>query len=153
MEWPYFLSYSGVIELRMHFERFHDNDNEKGKPMKKIILLCNSGMSTSLMVQKMKDAAAAEGLECAIAAYSTDKAAEVASDADCILLGPQIQFQADEVRAACPGVPVAVIDMVAYGTMDATLRLPRPNPLWVRTRRRVAHGIHERYHCQDFFLG
>lgn len=49
--------------------------------MKKIILLCNSGMSTSLMVQKMKDAAA-EGLECAIAAYSTDKAAEVASDAD-----------------------------------------------------------------------
>lgn len=47
----------------MHFERFHDNDNEKGKPMKKIILLCNSGMSTSLMVQKMKDAAAADSGE------------------------------------------------------------------------------------------
>ena len=111
----------------MHFERFHDN--EKGKPMKKIILLCNSGMSTSLMVQKMKDAAAAEGLECAIAAYSTDKAAEVASDADCILLGPQIQFQADEVRAACPGVPVAVIDMVAYGTMDGNVALARAKSL------------------------
>lgn len=113
----------------MHFERFHDNDNEKGKPMKKIILLCNSGMSTSLMVQKMKDAAAAEGLECAIAAYSTDKAAEVASDADCILLGPQIQFQADEVRAACPGVPVAVIDMVAYGTMDGNVALAQAKSL------------------------
>lgn len=96
--------------------------------MKKIILLCNSGMSTSLMVQKMKDAAA-EGLECAIAAYSTDKAAEVASDADCILLGPQIQFQADEVRAACPGVPVAVIDMVAYGTMDGNAALAQAKSL------------------------
>ena len=97
--------------------------------MKKIILLCNSGMSTSLMVQKMKDAAVAEGLECAIAAYSTDKAAEVASDADCILLGPQIQFQADEVRAACPGVPVAVIDMVAYGTMNGNVALAQAKSL------------------------
>lgn len=111
----------------MHFERFHDN--EKGKPMKKIILLCNSGMSTSLMVQKMKDVAAAEGFDCTVAAYSTDKAAQVAADADCILLGPQIQFQADEVRAACPGVPVAVIDMVAYGVMDGAAALKQAKSL------------------------
>lgn len=91
--------------------------------MKKIILLCNSGMSTSLMVEKMRSTAQADNYECTIAAYSLDKAAEVASDADCILLGPQIQFQADQVREACPDAPVAIIDMVAYGTMNGAAAL------------------------------
>ena len=97
--------------------------------MKKIILLCNSGMSTSLMVEKMRAVAEQEGLECTIAAYSTDKAAEVAADADCILLGPQIQFQADDVKAACPGVPVGIIDMLAYGTMDGAAAIRQARSL------------------------
>lgn len=88
--------------------------------MKKIILLCNMGMSTSMMVTKMKEAAAKEGFECSIAAYSLSKAGEVASDADCILVGPQVKFQIAKVQAACPGVPVKDISMKDYGVMNGT---------------------------------
>ena len=86
--------------------------------MKKIILLCAAGMSTSMLVKKMQEAAAAENFECEIAAYPTAEAKDKASDADVILLGPQVRFAKDKVVAACPGIPVEAIDMKLYGRMD-----------------------------------
>ena len=47
--------------------------------MKKIVLLCAAGMSTTMLVKKMQDAAAAEGLECTITAYAQSDAI-----ADCL---------------------------------------------------------------------
>ena len=82
--------------------------------MKKIVLLCASGMSTSILVNKMKEAAAAAGKDYEIAAYSASKAA----DADAVLLGPQIRFSKDKIAAELPGVPVEAIDMRMYGRMD-----------------------------------
>ena len=38
--------------------------------MRKIVLLCAAGMSTSLLVNKMKKAAEEENYECSIAAYA-----------------------------------------------------------------------------------
>lgn len=86
--------------------------------MKKIILLCAGGMSTSMLVKKMQEEAAKEGLECEIAAYPQADAKDKASDADCILLGPQIRFAKQKVSEACPGVPIDSIDMKVYGRMD-----------------------------------
>lgn len=85
---------------------------------KKIILLCAGGMSTSMLVKKMQEAAASDGLDCTIAAFPQADAKEQAADADCILLGPQIRFAKDKVAAACPGVPIDAIDMKIYGRMD-----------------------------------
>ena len=82
--------------------------------MKKIILLCSNGMSTSMMVAKMKEAAKKIGYDCTIAAY----ALSAASDADCILIGPQVKHKLGEVQAACPGIPAAPIDMKDYGMMN-----------------------------------
>ena len=86
--------------------------------MRKIILLCSAGMSTSMLVKKMQEAAAAENYECAIAAYPTSEAKEKASDADLILVGPQVRFAKGKIEEQCPGVPVDVIDMKLYGRMD-----------------------------------
>ena len=86
--------------------------------MKKIILLCAAGMSTSMLVKKMQEAAAAENFECEIAAYPTAEAKDKASDADVILLGPQVRFAKSKVEDACPGIPVEAIDMKLYGRMD-----------------------------------
>ena len=86
--------------------------------MKKIILLCAAGMSTSMLVKKMQEAAAAENFECEIAAYPTSEAKDKASDADVILLGPQVRFSKGKVQEACPGVPIDAIDMKVYGRMD-----------------------------------
>lgn len=85
--------------------------------MKKIILLCAAGMSTSMLVEKMREAAAAGGYACTVNAYPIADAARVASDADIVLLGPQVRFKAHDVEAvvSCPVVPV---DMMAYGMMD-----------------------------------
>ena len=41
--------------------------------MKKILLLCDAGMSTSLMVKKMKEAAVKKGVEVEINALSIAK--------------------------------------------------------------------------------
>ena len=45
--------------------------------MKKIVLLCASGMSTSMLVKKMQEAAKAENYDCEIAAYSAAEAVEL----------------------------------------------------------------------------
>ena len=76
------------------------------------------GMSTSILVKKMKEAAAAAGKDYEIAAYSASEAATKAADADAVLLGPQIRFSKDKIAAELPGVPVEAIDMRMYGRMD-----------------------------------
>ena len=86
--------------------------------MKKIVLLCASGMSTSMLVKKMQAAAKEQNFDCSIAAYSASEAATKAADADVVLLGPQIRFSKDKIAAQVPGVPVEAIDMRMYGRMD-----------------------------------
>lgn len=86
--------------------------------MKKIVLLCASGMSTSMLVKKMQEAAKTENYACSIEAFSATEAATKAADADCILLGPQIRFQKNKIAQEVPGVPVEAIDMRMYGRMD-----------------------------------
>lgn len=85
--------------------------------MKKIVLLCAAGMSTSLLVTKMREAAAKEDFECQIDAYSISEADTAAKGADVVLLGPQVRFQLKRVteQVSCP---VEAIDMAAYGMMD-----------------------------------
>lgn len=85
--------------------------------MKNIVLFCAAGMSTSLMVNKMKAAAQEKGYECEIAAYSLNEMDKHGHDADCILLGPQVRYQKDKVAAAFPDKPLMIIDMQLYGMM------------------------------------
>lgn len=87
--------------------------------MKKIVLLCAGGASTSMLVKKMKEVAEQEGVACEISAHGVSEANVVGKDAGCVLLGPQVGYQKKKVQEECPGVPVETIDMVAYGMMDA----------------------------------
>lgn len=86
--------------------------------MRKIVLLCSAGMSTSYLVRKMEESAKEQGYDVAISAHSVSEAQNYGKDADIILLGPQIRFNKDNVEQQLPGKPVAVIDMKAYGMMD-----------------------------------
>ena len=85
--------------------------------MKKIILLCAGGMSTSVLVNNMKKEAASLNYDCYIEAFAVDAAAKVAADADCVLLGPQISYKLDDVKKEIT-CPVESIDMSAYGMMN-----------------------------------
>lgn len=86
--------------------------------MRKIVLLCFIGMSTNLLVNKMKEVAKEEGFECEILAYPVTESHNVDKNADIILLGPQVRYNLGNVQKQFPGKPVEAIDMVAYGMMD-----------------------------------
>ena len=85
--------------------------------MKKIVLLCAAGMSTSLLVEKMKETAKKQEYEADIVAHSVIKAKEVTKNVDIVLLGPQIRFQLVKIKEMV-NCPVETIDMSAYGMMD-----------------------------------
>lgn len=86
--------------------------------MRNIILFCAAGMSTSLLVTKMQQAADAEGYEATISAHPVSEAEKFKDEADIMLLGPQVRFKVNEVKTKCPGKIVEAIDMSAYGMMD-----------------------------------
>ena len=88
--------------------------------MKKILLCCSAGMSTSLMVNKMQKAAADKGIEVEIWAEPMDKASSEVPKADVFLLGPQIKFALPEIKKLTDqaGNKIGVIDMMDYGMMN-----------------------------------
>lgn len=86
--------------------------------MVKVLLVCSAGMSTSLMVTKMKDSAKAKGIEAEIWAVSESEAIDNLQNADVLLLGPQVRFLESKMKGLAGDKPVAVIDMQAYGTMN-----------------------------------
>ncbi|WP_054950699.1 PTS sugar transporter subunit IIB [Numidum massiliense] len=87
--------------------------------MKKILLVCAAGMSTSLLVNKMEEAAKEKGVEIEIFALPVSECASVADEVDIVLLGPQVRYQKAQVDEMIAGrVPVTVIDMKDYGRMN-----------------------------------
>lgn len=87
--------------------------------MKKILLVCAAGMSTSLLVNKMKQAAKEMGIEVGIEALPVSECSSVIDEVDIVLLGPQVRFQKPQVDKLVDGrIPVEVIDMRLYGTMN-----------------------------------
>ena len=85
--------------------------------MKNIVLFCAAGMSTSLMVTKMQNAAKEKGFDCTIAAYRLSEMATDGPGAACSPPGPQVRYQKDKVAAAFPDKPLMIIDMQLYGMM------------------------------------
>lgn len=86
--------------------------------MQKIMLVCNAGMSTSLLVQKMQAEAKNRGLDIEIEARPMAEAMEALDTADVLLLGPQIGYAKGDFEKATDK-PVDVIAMVDYGRMNA----------------------------------
>ena len=90
--------------------------------MKKIMLVCAAGMSTSLLVTKMKAAAKEMGDEIEIFALPISDGEKKLEEVDCVLLGPQVRFQKAQIEKIIADggydLPCAVIDMKDYGMMN-----------------------------------
>ena len=85
---------------------------------KKITLFCSAGMSTSLLVNKMKEEAQKKGADYEIAAYSLNEVDLYGPQADVILVGPQVRFALEKLKKQFPDKPIDSIDMRTYGLMD-----------------------------------
>ncbi len=86
--------------------------------MKNIVLFCAAGMSTSLLVNKMKKAAEEAGLDYQIDAYPLSEAGTYGPEADIILLGQQVKYKLKDTQAQFPEKPVEPINMQDYGMMN-----------------------------------
>lgn len=89
--------------------------------MKKIniLLVCNAGMSTSLLIEKIEKAGTEQSITTQVDARPVEDIKDYLSDKDVILLGPQVRFKEKQIRElVADKIPVSVIDMSAYGTMN-----------------------------------
>ncbi|MEE1045354.1 MAG: PTS sugar transporter subunit IIB [Olegusella sp.] len=85
----------------------------------RILLVCNAGMSTSMLVNKMKQYADQNGIPLEITARGINGLRADDVDADVVLLGPQVGYRADALRAALdPSIPLGVMDMKDYGRQN-----------------------------------
>lgn len=105
--------------------------------MRKIMLFCAAGMSTSLLVSKMQKEADARGIsDLKIWAVGQAEYERELADVDVCLLGPQVRFRLKEAqeKGGKAGVPVDVINMMDYGScngpkvLDQALKLMADMP-------------------------
>jgi len=88
--------------------------------MVRILLICAAGMSTSLLVERMRKAAEDRNLEAEIQASTVANFDSLYNKFDVILLGPQVRYRwaALAPKAEAAGIPFEVINPVDYGTVN-----------------------------------
>ena len=89
------------------------------------LLVCAAGMSTSLLVNRMKETAETKEIEFQIEAHPVGQIEKYGEAADVILLGPQVRYELKNVKAKYPNKPVEVINMQDYGMMNGANVLKR----------------------------
>ncbi|WP_455813615.1 hypothetical protein [Pseudomonas graminis] len=85
--------------------------------MVRIMLCCSAGMSTSMLVRKMVEAANERGLAVDIEAYGVAEFDTQFPHYQVVLLGPQVKYMLKTLaeKAATQGIPVQAIDPMDYG--------------------------------------
>lgn len=88
--------------------------------MIKIILVCSAGMSTSMLVNKMKSSAEHLNITVKIKAVSESELRNNLINTDVILIGPQVRYLERKIneQAEPEGIKVGVIDQRAYGLIQ-----------------------------------
>ena len=103
--------------------------------MKKIFLCCAAGMSTSMVVNKMRQAATQKGIEVEINAVGMEEFEATLPNYDCCLLGPQIRYKFDEFKKKASELnkPIAIINSMDYGMMRGDKILAEALALMINT--------------------
>lgn len=86
--------------------------------MKKILLVCNAGISTSILVSKMKKAAQAQGIDVSIQVKSMTGVKDVIQDMDIVLLAPQIGYEQRKLQDLAGDIPVEKVDVRDFGILN-----------------------------------
>ncbi|WP_270659797.1 PTS sugar transporter subunit IIB [Enterococcus thailandicus] len=87
-----------------------------------IMLVCSAGMSTSLLVTKMKKAAEDRKIDLNIFATSVSESDSYieSENIKVVLLGPQVRFMEDQFKEKLSGknIALSIINMSDYGMMN-----------------------------------
>lgn len=88
--------------------------------MKRILLVCSEGMSTSFITMKMNEIAKEKQIDVFVYAKSESSIEDELNQVDCILLGPQISYLEQKIKERVNGkVPVESINVLDFGRMNA----------------------------------
>lgn len=82
--------------------------------MKKILLVCNAGMSTGILAKRIQDAS--NGVY-QVKAYGLADYEKDINEAELVLVGPQIRYMIPEIQKSTK-VAVMGISPMKYGIMD-----------------------------------
>lgn len=88
--------------------------------MKNVLLLCSSGLSTSLLVNRVQKIANERDININVSTTSSNTYKQVVDNADIILLGPQVSYMLRQVKKSAPNTAVAVIDSAAFKRMNGS---------------------------------
>ena len=85
-----------------------------------IVLICQNGASTAILVEKMLESAKSKKIDVVINAYSEKELESVIDNADIVLLAPQIRHKIKTIneKFGGKGVPFMSIEPMDYGMMD-----------------------------------
>lgn len=88
--------------------------------MVQVLIVCSWGMSTSLLVESILEAAAQANIVLTVEALSAGEYAEKVEECDVVLIAPQIRHlrKSIEKLAFSVGKPVALIEPFHYATMN-----------------------------------
>jgi len=88
--------------------------------MLNIVLLCQYGASTGMLVDKIVEAAKVKNVEAIVNAYPVGEVGNVIDGADIILLGPQVRFKLKSLQKDYEqkGVPMITIEPTDYGRLN-----------------------------------
>lgn len=83
----------------------------------KILIVCNGGMSSSILMKKMRQAAEKVELNVVIEARPNSGLEDEIGKWDVCLLGPQIVYALEHVEKTL-GIPTASVEMKTYALAD-----------------------------------
>lgn len=84
-----------------------------------IVLVCMAGMSTSLLQTKLIDEAKSREIDVSVKAVPIADIDDHVTGADILLLGPQVRYLEKKLKKKYSNIPISVIKMTDYGTMNA----------------------------------
>lgn len=84
----------------------------------KVLLVCNAGMSTSMLVSRMEKAAKEKNIDVEILAVPLTQAEKEINEWDVVMLGPQVRHCKKQLEKVSSDTPIEVIDMRDYGLMN-----------------------------------
>jgi len=92
---------------------------------KKILVVCSSGMSTSMLVKSMQKAADSENYPVKVESAGVAGIEDKISEAEAVLVGPQIKHRFDSLEdiSRTAGKPIKLIPRQIYGLMDGKAAL------------------------------
>lgn len=88
----------------------------------RVLLCCNAGMSSSILVNKMKEAAARRGIDLTISAVARMSISGEAGKWDVCLVGPQIAYAVESIKKEIK-VPTACLEPRVYALADGDAAL------------------------------